>query len=433
MLAGSLDTQALSQADLNTVLAVLPAQQRDIIRLARLSQAAGQHSAPVVTVVGKYNHGKSSLLNELLGEAAFAVADRRETVALATYSEQGVHWLDAPGLDADVLHADDQLAEQAIWQLSDIRLFVHAAKEGELDAMEQHWLGELCLDAQHSRRQTFFVLTQLDQLADDEQMQAIQAALHTQLQHVDPAHTLKHHAVSATRHKRGVQEGKALFIARSGIPELQAAITQALSTVPAARMHEHTSLYAQLHRRCQDAHTQAAEALSASLARQAQQSNAFEHDLETVLNQVRDDLQHTLDDDATDRALEPDSFANMFKQTAGKRERARLQIAYSRACIAIDTVLIKHGVTCLPKDQQIEVESLNSLIVAVLGISVKYRDDLRKLFIQESGRSGLKQEFKRYFTLSDTQIALKAQIYQHEAAQAHCEQAISVLEHWKPR
>src|SRR3546814_1412354 len=76
----------------------------------------------------------------------------------------------------------------------------------------------------------------------------------------------------------------------------------------------------------------------------------------------------------------------MFKASAGKRERARLQIAYSRACIEIGGVLIKHGLSSLPKSQHVEAQSLNSLVVAVMGVSVKYREDLRKMFGEEAGR-----------------------------------------------
>lgn len=50
-------------------------------RLRALAKAARR----VVTVSGKYNHGKSRLLNEMIGHAAFVVADKRETVALAEH------------------------------------------------------------------------------------------------------------------------------------------------------------------------------------------------------------------------------------------------------------------------------------------------------------------------------------------------------------
>jgi len=136
-----------------------------------------EHDEPIITVVGKYNHGKSRLLNELIGQEAFAVADKRETVKLAHRVYQGVRWLDAPGLDANVGTDDDRHAMHAAWLHADIRLFVHAAKEGELDAAELAPLAELRQDSERTRRQTLFVLTQVDQLASDAELKKKQRDL----------------------------------------------------------------------------------------------------------------------------------------------------------------------------------------------------------------------------------------------------------------
>jgi tRNA U34 5-carboxymethylaminomethyl modifying GTPase MnmE/TrmE len=88
------------------VVAVLPRRADDMARLGILLR----RSEPIVTVIGKYNHGKSRLLNELIGDETFAVADKRETVRLSDYLQNGVRWLDALGLDADVgtdaIHTD---------------------------------------------------------------------------------------------------------------------------------------------------------------------------------------------------------------------------------------------------------------------------------------------------------------------------------------
>ncbi|GAB2885111.1 GTPase [Paralcaligenes ginsengisoli] len=432
MVIGEAGIQTLSGAGQQAVLAVLPNQGREIARLARLSDPAGWCDAPVVTVVGKYNHGKSRLLNELLGDDAFVVADRRETITLSACCCEDVRWLDAPGLDADVDSADDMLAEQAVWLFSDVRLFVHAAKEGELDAAERRWLDELCHDAGRSRRTTLFVMTQVDQLADEAQLQGIQDVLQTQLQALGQGEVLATYAVSATRYRRGVQEGKRLLVARSGIPELQAAIAQVVAAVPAARRHEHALLHAELKNECESCEKTASNALAECQANQRQQRKAFEEDLAAVLDKVSEGLREILISSGPDCALEPDSFATMFKVSAGKRERARLQIAYSRACIEIGGVLIKHGVTSLPKAQRVEVQSLNSLVVAVMGISVKYREDLRKIFAEEAGRARLQREFGRYFTLSEEQCALANRITQREAGLAACGEALAVLRVWKP-
>ncbi len=99
------------------VLAVVPGRAHDLARLRVLAQV---QAAPTVTVVGKYNHGKSRLLNELMGRDVFAVADRRETVTLSEHHHAELRWLDAPGLDADVALQDDSHAQEATWLQADV-------------------------------------------------------------------------------------------------------------------------------------------------------------------------------------------------------------------------------------------------------------------------------------------------------------------------
>lgn len=45
------------------ILAVIPNRETDLARFVRLITAAAY---PTITVIGKYNHGKSRLLNELI-------------------------------------------------------------------------------------------------------------------------------------------------------------------------------------------------------------------------------------------------------------------------------------------------------------------------------------------------------------------------------
>ncbi|MEG1454285.1 MAG: GTPase, partial [Comamonas sp.] len=178
----------------HAVLPVLPGRAHELARLRALHE---QEGLSTVTVIGKYNHGKSRLLNELLGEDRFAVADRRETTQLSVHVKDRVRWLDAPGLDADVDHADDRFARQAAWQQSDIRLFVHSAKEGELDGRERRLLQALSADAEATRRQTLVVVSQVDQAGDDAQLHQVLGAIGQQ------APGMPLHPASATRHRQG--------------------------------------------------------------------------------------------------------------------------------------------------------------------------------------------------------------------------------------
>ena len=411
---------ALEQA----VLAVLPQRGRDLARLRVLVEVA---SPPTVTVIGKFNHGKSRLLNELIGHPVFAVADRRERVALARHDREGLRWLDAPGLDADVGRDDDRETEAAIWVEADLRLFVHAAGEGELDAAERRLLEALGDDASLSLRQTLLVLSRVDEVADDATLAQVVAAIARQIEGLTPL------PVSSTRHRQGVDGNKPLLLARSGLPALQAALVEGLAQVPANRRVETARLLDGLSGELeQDLAVLSAQA-DALGRQQADQREAFDRDLRAVLDQAGADLLHVVDVPGPDVALEPDSFENMFKVTPAKLERARLQVAYSRACIAINAVLTRHGVVNLPTAQRTAVRSLNSVIVAVLGISVKFRADLRRLFCEPAGRPQLLAGFTRYFEQAEAQQALVERIAAAATAIAAVDVALAQVRRWQIR
>jgi hypothetical protein len=132
-------------------------------------------------------------------------------------------------------------------------------------------------------------------------------------------------------------------------------------------------------------------ALSDLRCRQARQHVDFVQSLDQVLDKVRGDIQETLNVSGPGHSLTPDTAAEIFKVTAGKLERSRLQIAYSKTCLYISNYLGGHGVAGLPAQQQSASRSLNTVMVAVMGVSVKYREDLRQIFCEPSGRERLHQ------------------------------------------
>ncbi|CAO3440961.1 GTPase [Azospirillum endophyticum] len=404
------------------VLSVLPNRAHDLARLQEL--AAGDE--PIVTVIGKYNHGKSRLLNELVGRDVFAVADRRETTTLSVWLHRGVRWLDAPGLDADVGTEDDRHALQAAWLKSDIRLFVHTAKEGELDAKELALLDELRKDALRTRRQTLFVLTQIDQLVDEGELGKVQAAIHKQVTDTTV------HTVSATRHRQGVERAKKLLVDRSGIPSLQALLEDALGRVPDARAHEARLLFGEIRDELDELHARQARTLEALCRNQVQQRQAFDEGLDTVLDKVGRDIEQVIDAPVPDYAMAADTAQDKYRMTQAKLERARIQIAYSRACIQIDSFLVGHGVVGLPKEQQVAAGSLNSVMVAVMGVSVKFRKDLRSQFCEASGQARLHREFAHYYERSKDREASRAEITAAESAVAATQQALAALSAMEP-
>lgn len=396
-------TRALAERD---ILSVLPERDHDLARLRILAETSHD---PVVTVVGKYNHGKSRLLNVLVDSQAFSVADRRETITLAAHRHEGVCWLDAPGLDADVGTGDDQLAEQAVWLRSDIRLLVHAAKEGELDEAERELLCALQADERKTQRQTLFVLTQVDQFADESTLDSVIQAIQKQFPDI------LIYPVSSARHEKGTQEGKRLLIERSGVPALRAALGQALERVAGAREHEAGLRIKEIHQELQARHAACSVSLGNLLSKQAQQRADFDSGLAAALDKLHLDMLAVVDQLGPDHSLTPDASEDRYKMTAGKLERARLQIAYSRACLYLKGFLTGHGVIELPAAQQTAANSLNTVMVAVMGVSVKYRADLRRIFCEAAGRESLQRQFTHYYELSSDRQALAAEISRAQA------------------
>lgn len=385
--------------------AVLPQHANNMTRLGALLRGG----EPIITVIGKYNHGKSMLLNELIGEASFAVADRRETVRLAHHVQHGVRWLDAPGLDADTGTEDDRHAMHAAWLESDIRLFVHAAKEGELDAAELALLKELRADSEKTDRQTLFVLSQVDQLPGGEALNEVIAAIHGQL----PG--LEMHAVSSTRHRKGIDGDKPLLSERSGIPQLRAGLEAAVGRVPAARAHEAALLFTHIRHDLDGLRCEREQSLaSLKKARQAQRQ-AFDEGLRSVICKAGRDIETMLGTLGVDHAAIPDTAADAYVLTAAKRERAYVQVAYSRACIDIDSYLVGCEVIAIPAEQETAARALNTVMIAVMGVSVKFRKDLRRMFCTEQGRERMQREFTRYYDISGPRKAQAALIRETES------------------
>ncbi|MNH38995.1 hypothetical protein D3C79_1001070 [compost metagenome] len=71
--------------------------------------------------------------------------------------------------------------------------------------------------------------------------------------------------------------------------------------------------------------------------------------------------------------------------------------------------------------------SLNSVMVAVLGVSVKYREDLRRMFYDDAGREDLQRDFARYYEISAERQALAARIAQVDGQRAAVRTALQSL------
>lgn len=411
--------RTMLDATQHQILELLPQTHSQLARLRAIIDAGAY---PTVTVIGKYNHGKSRLLNELMGEDFFAVADKRETTTQTAHIQHDIRWLDAPGLDADVATRDDQHADDAIWHKADVRLFVHSLREGELDPHEVALFQSLSQDKKQTGRQTLLVLTQVDQIPDPEVLQGI---VHCIQEQIPDGNGL---SVSATRHRQGLEKSKPLLVQRSGIPELQQALHETLQHVPEIRIHEKQQIFSSLNAQLNALQHTAQTILEQQTSLQQQQREHFDRDLNTVLRKVCEDLAPVLEVGDVDHSLEPDSFANMYKITAGKRDRNRIQVAYSQACIAINSHLIRYGVVGLPEAQKTNVRSIDSVIIAVLGVSVKLRKELRQMFFDASSLNRMRQAFAHYFELSSDRQDLKTYIAQLEQQLEAIQQTLIALQ-----
>lgn len=121
---------------------------------------------------------------------------------------------------------------------------------------------------------------------------------------------------------------------------------------------------------------------------------------------------------------------DLTPQERAERKRAytRRHLALVRACMEVDAFLKGHGVIGMLRGQG-ERGSMNSALVAVLGLAVKKQEVGYGLFTTPAGHAHLTREFTRYYALSPEVAALDARI---AAAAAALAQATQALRDWEP-
>ena len=183
--------------DVARFVAAVPTVEPDLRRLNQLHRTADQ---PLhIAVLGKYNHGKSMLLNALVGTTYFKVADRRETIEISEYEHDGVVWVDTPGLDADPTAKDDQQAQKVALEVADLLFLVHQVTVGELDRYEIKAFMELAKQDRNYRKKMALVLTKIDQL-EPAAVGEVERRCRAQLQDEIDLRELDVISVSAVRH-----------------------------------------------------------------------------------------------------------------------------------------------------------------------------------------------------------------------------------------
>mgnify|MGYP000148794739 CR=1 FL=1 len=185
-----------------------------------------------IAVFGKYNHGKSTLLNALIGKDVFKTADKRETIENSECDANGLVWVDTPGLDADVKGNDDRIARKGALMIADVLLLVHNVQAGELDKYELALYDELMKQDRNYKNKMFIVLTQIDQLSPNDL-----AAVVSRIKEQIPT-DMKILPVSAVRYIKGIYENKEQFVALSGFDDLLSLVEHLKTTVGDLRNKE---------------------------------------------------------------------------------------------------------------------------------------------------------------------------------------------------
>ena len=190
--------------DVRRFVAVVPTSEPDLRRLNHLLSTPDE--APRIAVLGKYNHGKSTLLNALVGTDHFKVADKRETVTISEYEHNGVVWVDTPGLDADPTEIDDRQAQKVAFEIADFLFLVHQVQAGELDRYEINAFMGLAKQDKNYRKKMALVLTQTDQ-RDPTEVSAVEKRCRAQLQDNLDLCEIATMAVSADRYQDPKRRG----------------------------------------------------------------------------------------------------------------------------------------------------------------------------------------------------------------------------------
>lgn len=181
----------------------------------------------VVTCMGLYNHGKSTLLNTLIGDyenKTFKAADVRETSVNKTFQYGNINFIDTPGLNAK--KNDDKRVMDAVKE-SDINLFVHTVTTGEfvkkeiefLNNVKKHWK-----NPQEFIDRTIFVVSRVDKANNEED---IANTINKMTKQILDIFNIKSTiiSVSAIRYTKGKIENKKLMVKKSNIDILKKLIT----------------------------------------------------------------------------------------------------------------------------------------------------------------------------------------------------------------
>ena len=200
-----------------------------------LSQIIDDKRYVKIAVAGRMNHGKSSLLNSLIGDNIFKVQDIRETTTNSRYELfEDILLVDTPGLDANI--NDDTIANVA-YESSNIILFVHNYNVGDFHKGELEALKRIAgfHNSEAFGDRFILVLTGKDAVTDQNDRELIKLKLLKDIKQFCGLQNFPIFEVSNTTFMKGKSENKEKLIIYSGIPTLLEYITSKIENLKPLR------------------------------------------------------------------------------------------------------------------------------------------------------------------------------------------------------
>ncbi len=199
---------------------------QDVALFRDINNTKVKNTMPEIMVYGIYNAGKSSILNELIGEDVAAVRDIPETDKVTYYEWQGYKLADSPGVSAPIAHEE---ITEAHLKKADIVLFVMSTT-GSSEKQDNYNRIKMISD---SGKKVIIVLNDKngDMGRNDEAIRVIKEKVYTNMQRTGIENVDKKYCivtVNAARAYQGRIKNKPALIERSGIDELRDVILKEL-------------------------------------------------------------------------------------------------------------------------------------------------------------------------------------------------------------
>ena len=186
-----------------------------------------KESSVLITCMGLYNHGKSTLLNTLIKDfehKTFEAADERKTAENKKMVYRDITFVDTPGLNAK--ENDNKRVFDAVKE-SDINLFVHNVSTGEFTKVEVDFLQKIkkhWSNPQEFIQRTIFVLSRID-TAEDEVVEQTKERMQQQIKEIFGIEAI-FVGVSAKSYTKAILEDKKLLAKKSNIDTLNSILTE---------------------------------------------------------------------------------------------------------------------------------------------------------------------------------------------------------------